>query len=138
MLLQDLKELKTGRRELRNFGLLVGAVFLGLGLLFLAKQKPWHLWLITPGAVLMLGGLVVPTLLKPVYIVWMSLAMVLGFVVSHALLTVFFFFVITPVGLVARLAGRDFLRLKLDPTTRSYWIPRPKREASRERYERQF
>lgn len=138
MLLQDLKELKTGKRELKNFGLLVGGVFLALGLIVLARHKPWYLWLIAPGALLMLGGLAAPKLLKPVYIVWMSLALVLGFVVSNVLLTLFFFFVITPVGLIARLAGRDFLRLKLDPAAKSYWIPRPKRDPSRERYERQF
>ena len=138
MLLQDLKELKTGKRELRNFGLLVGAVFLAIGLVVLSRHKPWHLWLITPGALLILGGLAVPMLLKPVYIVWMSLALVLGFIVSNVLLTLFFFFVITPVGLIARLAGRDFLRLKLDPGAKTYWIPRPKRDSSRERYERQF
>lgn len=138
MLLQDLKELKTGRRELRNFGLLVGGVFFALGLWACFRHKPWFAWLLVPGAVLMLGGLLAPRLLKPVYVVWMSLALVLGFVVSNVLLTLFFFCVITPVGLVARMAGRDFLRLKLEPKAGTYWIKRPPREAGRERYERQF
>lgn len=136
MLLEDLKQLKTGQRELRNFGLLVGGVFLALG--FLLRHKPWYPWLLAPGAVLMLGGAVLPRALKPVYIVWMSLALVLGFVVSHVVLTLFFFLVITPVGLVARLAGKDFLRLKLDPKASTYWIPRPPRTPGQKPYERQF
>ncbi len=138
MLLEDLKQLKTGQRELRNFGLLVGGVFLVLGLLFLLRHKPWYPWLLAPGAVLILGGAVLPRALKPVYIVWMSLALVLGFVVSHVVLTLFFFLVITPVGLVARMAGKDFLRLKLDPNARTYWIPRPPRAPGQKPYERQF
>jgi hypothetical protein len=35
-----------------------------------------------------------------------------------------FFVVITPMGLVMRAMGKDFLRLRLDPAARSYWIPR--------------
>jgi hypothetical protein len=69
----------------------------------------------------------------------MSLAVVLGFVVSNVLLTVFFFIVITPIGLVARLSGKDFLRLKLDRNATSYWMPRAS-ESDRPKadYEKQF
>ena len=57
----------------------------------------------------------------------------LGFVVSHVILTLFFFLVITPVGLVARLLGKDFLSLKLDRETQTYWIPRRPRPSQRRR-----
>ena len=86
-----------------------------------------------------MAGLVFPKALKPVYIGWMSLALVLGLVVSTVLLTVFFFLVITPVGLVARLAGKDFLRLKLRPEDTTYWIRREQKVAtSPADYEKQF
>src|SRR5262245_54170665 len=127
MLLADLKSLKTGRRELRNFGLLVGVVFVGLGLLFLIRGKPAAPWLLLPGSLLMVFGLVAPAVLKYPYLVWMSFALVLGFVVSHVILTLFFFLVITPIGLIARMVGKDFLRLKLDPGASSYWLPREPR-----------
>jgi hypothetical protein len=138
MLLEDFKQLKTGRRELRSFGLLVGGVFLALGLLFLWREKPYYPWFIIPGVALIIPGFLFPKTLKPVYLLWMTLALALGFVVSHVILTVFFFLVITPVGLLARVAGKDFLRLKLDRQTPSYWIPREQRPATPERYERQF
>lgn len=138
MLLDDLKQLKTGQRELRNFGLLVGGVFLAMGLVFLLKGKAYHPWFIAPGLALLLPGVLFPSILKPVYILWMALALVLGFIVSHVILTLFFFLVITPVGLVARMAGKDFLRLKLDPHASSYWIPRDQRAPDPARYERQF
>lgn len=138
MLLDDLKQLKTGQRELRNFGLLVGGVFLAMGLVFLLKGKAYHPWFITPGLALLLPGVLFPSILKPVYILWMALALVLGFIVSHVILTLFFFLVITPVGLVARMAGKDFLRLKLDPHASSYWIARDQRPPDPARYERQF
>ena len=138
MLLKDIKELKTGTRELRNFGLVVGGVFALLGLLFLARGKAAYPWLLTPGLLLVAFGAIAPCILKYIYLVWMGLALVLGFVVSHVILTVFFFLIITPIGLIARLAGKDFLRLKLDRQANSYWIPREHRRKAAEDYERQF
>jgi len=138
MILNDFKELKTGPRELRNFGLLVGGVFAALGLLALVRGKGVYPWLLTPGLVLVILGAIAPRVLKYIYLAWMGLALALGFVVSHVILTVFFFLVITPIGLIARLAGKDFLRLKLDRQAKSYWIPRERRKKGAEDYERQF
>jgi len=138
MFLKDLRELKTGTRELRNFGLLVGGVFAVLGLLFLVRGKAAYPWLLTPGLVLVSLGAIAPSTLKYIYLGWMGLALALGFVVSHVILTIFFFLVITPIGLIARLAGKDFLHLKLDRQARSYWIPRERKSKVPEDYERQF
>ncbi|TAL02048.1 MAG: hypothetical protein EPO07_07705 [Verrucomicrobia bacterium] len=134
----DLRELKAGPRELRKFGLTVGGVLAALALLFLFRHKvraPYFLW---PGIFLLVFGVVAPRLLKWIYLAWMTLAIVLGFVVSHVLLTLLFFLVITPVGLVARLSGKDFLSLKLDRAAKSYWIPRSRTPKRPEDYERQF
>ena len=49
-----------------------------------------------------------------------------------------FLLVITPMGLVARLVGKDFLSLKLDRGAKSYWIPREKKVKSAADYERQY
>src|SRR6267378_2055593 len=97
MIREDIKQLKTGERELRKFGWLVGGVFAGIGLLMWLRHKPHFPYFLTPGLVLVVFGSVFPKVLRPVYIVWMSLAIVMGFVVSHVILTVFFFAVITPI-----------------------------------------
>ena len=127
MIRQEIKQLKTGARELRKFGLLVGAVFAALGLLFWWRHKGHPLYFLWPGILLMIFGAAVPGALKYIYIAWMSFAIVLGFIVSNVLLTVFFILVITPIGLVARLFGKDFLGLKLDRKAPTYWIPRKSR-----------
>ena len=139
MIAKDIKELKTTNRDLRKFGLLVGGVFTVLGLIWWARGKPHFPWFLAPGLVLLAFGLAWPWALKYVYIAWMSLAIVLSFVVSTVLLTFFFFLVITPTGLVARLVGKDFLGLKLDRQAPTYWLPRqPKTPKSPADYERQF
>jgi polyferredoxin len=134
----EIKQLKTGPRELRNFGLLVGGVFTALGLLAWLRHKHAAPWLLTPGVLLMFFGLAASRALKFVYLAWMSMAIVLGFAVSTVLLTLLFFAVITPIGFIARCAGKDFLGLKLDPKAASYWMPREKRARKPQEYERQF
>jgi saxitoxin biosynthesis operon SxtJ-like protein len=138
MIASEIKQLKTGSRELRKFGLLVGGVFTALGVVSWLRHKPAAPWLLTPGVLLMVFGLLAPRTLKYIYLAWMSLAIVLGFVVSNILLTVFFFVVITPIGFIARCSGKDFLGLKLDSKAASYWLPREKKLRKPEEYERQF
>lgn len=135
---EDIKQLKTGERDLRKFGLVVGGVFLALGLFFLLRHKAAWPYFLIPGGLLMLFGLVLPRVLRAVYLGWMSVAFVIGFVMAHIILTLFFFLVVTPIGLFARLAGKDFLSLKLDHRANTYWIPRERKAKSPADYERQF
>lgn len=139
MIREELKELSTTPRDLRKFGLVVGGVFLALGGWFLYRQKGIWPYLLTPGALLVLFGAFAPRLLKQVYLAWMALAFTLGLIVTTVLLSVFYFVMITPLGLLARAFGKDFLSRRLDRQAASYWIAR-QRPAARNPsdYERQF
>jgi len=134
----DLEKLKTGARDLRKFGLMVGGVFLAIGVLFLLRHKPSYPILLGLGSTLIVFGAIWPRALKYIYIAWMALAFTLGFVMSNVILTVFFFLVVTPIGLLSRLFGKDFLARKLDKRGASYWIPRAHETRTAENYERQF
>ena len=133
---QEMKRLKTGPSELRKFGLLVGGVFIALGLFFLWRDKSYYPIFLVIGSPLVLLGAIFPRSLKYIYIAWMALAFCLGLVVSTILLTLFFYLVITPMGLAARLAGKDFLSRKLLPNEPSYWIARE--PLKKESLEQQF
>ena len=124
--------------ELRKFGLMVGGVFLLLGTISWYRGHtlpPRVLWAV--GVALVVPGAVAPAVLRPVRTVWMHLAAVLGEVNSRLLLTVMFFLVVTPIGLLMRLFG-DPLRRSLDEKGASDWIRRPPGRVDRARYERQF
>ena len=135
---KDIKQLKTGPRDLRKFGLLVGGVLAALGILYLLRHKAHYPWFLIPGVVLMAFGVVLPRVLKYVYIAWMTLTIMLGFVMARVILTLFFFLVITPLSLVARLFGKDFLNLKLDRQAATYWIRREQKRRTQANYEQQF
>ena len=138
MIAQELKTLKTGKRELRNFGLLVGGVFLLLGLFFWYKGKTYDTVFFVVGAPLVVLGAIVPRILRPVFLVWMGLAICLGLVVSTILLAIFFYVVLTPVGWLARLSGKDFLQRKMHPPGESYWVKRESKEFEKASLEQQF
>lgn len=139
MIREELKELKAGPAELRKFGFLVGGVFALLGLWCLLRHKPIYPLLLAPAIPLLLLGAVRPRSLRLIYLGWMAMAFTLGAIVSTLLLAVFFYLVITPVGLLARGFGRDFLSRKLDRQAGTYWMPRgvssPKKKSD---YERQY
>jgi hypothetical protein len=139
MLRQEISELKTDPATLRKFGLVVGAVFAGLGAWFWWRHRPIYPWFLVPATPLLVLGAFAPTLLKEVYRVWMTLALVMGLVMSTVILTLFYYLVVTPIGLAARVAGKDFLSRRLAPDANTYWIKRDRTKAkSKADYEQQF
>jgi hypothetical protein len=133
----DAAQRKAGTE--RRFGLTVGGVFVVLGLLFLWRSHATAGTILSAlGTTLVLGGLLVPRWLRPVERGWMAVAEVLGAFWARVILGLAYYGVLTPVGFIMRLAGRDPLdrRLRSDE---SYWKKRPAEPPpSRERYARQF
>ena len=86
---------------------------------------PAVLWTLAAGVlqlVLFLAG--VRAVTRLIFIVLMVVALPIGFVLSHVLMAVIYYLVITPIGLVFRLIGRDAMGRKLDPKAASYWSVR--------------
>lgn len=112
-------DLKTAR-ELKKFGLVLGAAFAALSLLLLLRGS--SIWGVTAAfsALLLVTGLLFPTLLRPLEWFWMKLALVMGIVVTNVLLTLVFLIGVTLTGLVMRMLGKDPLRLKQNGRN-TYW-----------------
>lgn len=138
MLREEIKNIGSSRRDLRNFGLTVGTVLAALALVFWWSGKSLYPYLLVPGAVLVFGGLFFPALLKPLQKAWMTLAVIMGWVMTRVILSALFFLVVTPMGLLARLFGKDFLSLKRKSSRESYWHLREDKEYDRRRSEMQF
>ena len=110
--------------EGRKFGLLVGGAFALLGfLLWRRGHAPVAAVGAALGALLIAGGLVVPARLEPVYRAWMKLALAISKVTTPLFMTVLYFLVLTPAGLVARLAGHRPVSPPRGAGT--YWRDRP-------------
>jgi hypothetical protein len=89
------------------------------------------------GFALLLMGLLLPALARRFHIVWMRFAAILGYINSRILITLMFYGLITPFGLISRLFGRDTLNRR-SKERESYWIPRATTRQTKEGFERQF
>lgn len=138
MLLEELKNINSNKAELRKFGLTIGIVLLIISavMFYYSSGLKFHFGI--AGLVLIILGYIFPKILLPFQKVWMGLALVLGFVMSRLILTLLFYLVITPIGLLAKLAKKDFLDLSIDNTKKSYWNYREKKEYKKIDSERQF
>jgi hypothetical protein len=110
--------------EGRKFGLTVGGAFLFLGaLLWWRAHTGAALIAAVLGAALVLGGLVLPARMGPIYRAWMGLALAISKVTTPLFMGLIYFLVLTPTGLIARLLGhRPLVR---SPSVASYWVSRP-------------
>jgi saxitoxin biosynthesis operon SxtJ-like protein len=118
-------------KQLRSFGLTVGGVFLALGVWpVLWRDDDPRLWAVGLGAVLMLSGVLRPTMLAPVYRIWMALGHRLGWINTKLILGLLFYVVFTPLGWLARLMGRDPLYLKIVSGSGTYRVGRRARPPS--------
>jgi hypothetical protein len=118
------------RKELRQFGFLVGGVFgvIGLWRVAIHSESMW-LWVIGSGALLVALGAVLPEVLAPVHKGWMWVGHVLGWINTRILLGVVFYGLVTPIGIVFRLLGKDTMRqafVKDSPTYRVIKQARPR------------
>ena len=123
-------------RELRKFGLVVGAAFFVLGGILRWRgsgNAALVLWAI--GAALVGLGLLLPALLGPVYRAWMGLAILLSRVTTPIIMGVLYFLVMTPMGWLLR--GFGHRPLEHGRKGREIWITRPA-ESRRGDMERQF
>jgi hypothetical protein len=123
--------LKTDTKTLREFGLVfAGGLIVFFGLLIpWIFDKPWVWqeggarwpWI---GAAGFAGvGLVLPVLLKPVYLAWMKFGHALGWFNTRLILGIVFFLIFMPVALLFRLIRRDPMERKLDADAASYRHP---------------
>ena len=127
------------RSELQWFGLLTAAFFVFFGVMV----SWWSGWSKAPFVVLAAVGVTfgvvyyaVRPFQRPMYLGWMLAVYPIGWVVSHLVLGLVYFIVLTPIGLFMRVIRRDALNLPFDRGANTYWTPRQR--ASSERYFRQF
>jgi len=128
----------ASKREVRNFGLLFAGIGLLVTLYLVYVGNEGWVWSLI-GAVFFLGtGVVAYRVLRPFYVAWMKFAFVLGWVNTRVLLGIFFYAIITPMGIVLRLIGKDLLDQRIDRSKDTYWKVREKKPFDPKRYERLF
>lgn len=138
MLWNEIKNIDSSRKELKKFGITIGVVLLIVASVLLYYEKSYYYYFFSGSAFFFAFGLVLPKFLLPFHKAWMALAVTLGFFMTRVILSILFFLVFTPMSMIAKLVGKDFLDLKPDEKHGSYWHYREKKEYEPEDTEKQF
>jgi len=136
---EDLRrdDVTTGPSD-RKFGLTLGTILALIAVVKGFERSPWGgIWGVL--ALLLIGSaLLRPSLLSAPNHIWLKLGLLLHRIVNPVIMAVLFYGTFLPIGLLMRLLGKDPLRLKLDKTAASYWLPRaderPQSEAMRQQF----
>jgi len=118
------------RRQLVHFGLLIAAIAAVVALWPLKNSGTPNAWWLACAACAGVVSGVRPEFLAPVYRAWIRFGHVLGAVSSRIVLTVLFFVIFAPAGLVMRLLGRDPLNRRFDQDLDSYLNTSEARDSS--------
>jgi len=137
-MIEEIKNIKSEKSDFRKFGITIGLFLMVIaGLLFWRGKESFEILLVS-GVVLCVLGFTLPLLLKPLYWVWMVLAIILGWIMTRVILSLLFYIVITPIGVLSRMSGNRFLDLKWDRSKATYWNDRTETRRNNEDYEKQF
>ncbi len=138
MIIEEIKNIKEAAGDLKKFGITVGSVLFLFAILLFWKQKESYIYFSIIGAFLILAGLIKPAILKPLNKAWMTLAILMGWVMTRVILIILFYIVLTPTAFFAKIFKKNFLDLEIDKSRNSYWEIREKKDLSPADYEKQF
>ena len=122
----------------RSFGVVIAVALLVVGLAPIARGRPVRWWSLGLAVVVLVLALALPRALAPLNRLWLRLGLLLHAIVNPVVMGLIFYATVTPMGLVMRLLGKDPLRLRVDPSATSYWIPRSPPGPAPDTMRRQF
>jgi hypothetical protein len=122
-------------KELRTFAMIA----LIASLLYVLKgvRIQWSVTIITAGFGIFLSSFVSLKLTRIIYLGLILMTFPIGWAISMIMLTAFYFLLLTPLGFIFRLLGRDPLYRRFDPDAKSYWLTRQEPD-SLDRYFHQY
>tara|TARA_Y100000591_G_C21774761_1_gene667599 strand:+ start:328 stop:705 length:378 start_codon:yes stop_codon:yes gene_type:complete len=116
--------MKKGENN-KSFGILFFIVFLLIAIWPVINSGSIRIWPLAISLVFLVLGIMNSTILSPLKIGWIKLGEILGKIIAPVVMGFIYFLIITPIGILMRLLGKDLLKLKYNKN-QSYWIKREK------------
>ncbi len=138
MLLEELKNIKSGPKELKEFGLVVGCGLIVIGGFLWYFKNASFLPFAYIGTTLIILAFICSKVLWIPQKIWMGLGLCMGWAIGHALMSLVFFIAVMPIGIAVKLSGKRLLDEKIDHETKSYWNKRDVGKADHKNCEKQY
>ena len=105
----------------KSFGFVFFVVFLIIAIYPLINEGELRVWSLVICLVFLILGLMNSKILFPLNKIWFKFGILLGKIISPIIMGIIFFLVVTPIGLIMRLLGKDLINLRYN-NNKSYWI----------------
>jgi len=138
MLKDELKLIDKSDEAVKKTGLTLGVVLILIALLLWYLGKSSFTYFSITGGLFVILAIVAIPVLRPFHKLWMMLALLMGFVMSRVILTILYYLVLTPIGLVAKIVGKKFMPLGFDKNASTFWEKRNLAAKQQIDYDRQF
>ena len=109
----------------RSFGILFFIVFLLIAIWPILNGETFRIWALVISTIFLILGSLNSRILTPLNKAWVKFGELLGMVIAPIVMAIIYFIIITPIGLLMRLLGKDLLNMKFNKN-KSYWIKREK------------
>lgn len=138
MLKDELKYIDQSDEAVKKTGISVGMVMILLSLPLWYLDKTSFIYFSIIGGLFVILAFIAIPILRPFHKLWMMLALAMGFVMSRVILTVLYYLILTPIGILAKLVGKKFMPLRFDKSATTYWEKRENTTKLQIDYDRQF
>ena len=110
----------------KGFGILFFIVFLLVGLWPLLKGDSPRIYFFPIAILFLILGLINSKILTPLNRSWIKFGELLGAIIAPIVMGLVYFFILTPLSFLIRIAGKDLLNVKFSNKVKTYWIKRLK------------
>ena len=109
------------RSSNKSFGIVFFLVFFLIGIYPVFNSNDLRFWSLFLSLIFLILGLMNSKILTPLNRFWFKFGIFLGTIVSPFVMGVIFFLIVTPIGIIMKITGKDLLNLKYS-NKNTYWI----------------
>jgi hypothetical protein len=117
-----MSSIKIKKKNNITFGILFFILFLIIGLWPLTSSGAIRIWSIILSLIFLIITIIKPNLFTFLNKLWVKFGIILGKIISPIIMSLIFFFVVTPIGMLVKILRKDVMGLKRGKS--SYWINR--------------
>lgn len=137
-MIEEFKNIKSEKKDLRNFGLIVGVALIIISFLIFKKRINIINYSVPLGFILIILGLIYPTILKPLQKIWMMISVILGFFMTRIIIFILFVIAFIPLSFALKIFNKKLIDVSINKRKKSYWVYREAKKINVSDYEKQY
>ena len=125
-------------KEIKKFSIVFSIILIIIASIQLIMGNDLSNYFYGVGLLFLIIGFTLPILMKPIFILFLYFGFVMNWIITRVLLSLLFYFLFTPIGLISRLVGKRYLDTKFDKNQETYWLDASLGQQEKRSYEDQF